>query len=144
MAPDDGLLATDWILETRPRPGAHGRYKVRIRNLILDMSIGVHAHEKVTPQRVAISVELALDYPTGGFADAVYRKVVCYETLITRIKEIAAEGHVILVETFAERIVDLALTDRRVASVSVEVEKLDIFDDCEGVGATIEKTRAEL
>lgn len=141
MAPDDGLLAPDWILETRARPIARGRYKVRIRNLTLDMSIGVHAHEKVAPQRVAISVELVLDYPAGGFADAVYRKVVCYETLISRIKEIAAEGHVILVETFAERIAELALTDRRVASVSVEVDKLDIFNDCDGVGATIEKVR---
>jgi dihydroneopterin aldolase len=53
----------------------------------------------------------------------------------------AGEGHVILVETFAERIADLTLTDRRVAAVSVDVEKLDIFDDCDSVGATVEKTR---
>lgn len=66
---------------------------------------------------------------------------MCYETLITRIKEMAGEGHVILVETFAERIADLTLTDRRVAAVSVDVEKLDIFDDCDSVGATVEKTR---
>ena len=54
----------------------------------------------------------------------------------------AADGHVILVETFAARVADLALTDRRVQSVAVEVEKLDIFDDCDGVGTTIGKIRA--
>ena len=141
MAPDDGLLSADWVLEPRTRAGACGSYSVRIRNLVLTMSIGVHEHEKITPQRVAISVELLLDYPTGGFGDALYRKVVCYETLIARIKDMAAEGHVILVETFAERVADLALTDRRVQSVSVDVEKLDIFDDCDAVGTTIEKIR---
>jgi dihydroneopterin aldolase len=139
MAPDDGLLSADWVLEPQTRTGARGRYTVRIRNLILAMSIGVHDHEKVAPQRVSISVELQLDYPAGGFGDALYRKVVCYETLIGRIKEMAAEGHVILVETFAERVADLALTDRRVRSVAVDVEKLDIFDDCDAVGTTIEK-----
>lgn len=141
MAPDDGLLSADWVLEPQTRVGARGRYTVRIRNLVLAMSIGVHDHEKVTPQRVSISVELQLDYPVGGFGDALYRKVVCYETLIGRIKEMAAEGHVILVETFAERVADLALTDRRVQSVAVDVEKLDIFDDCDAVGTTIEKAR---
>ena len=141
MAPDDGLLSADWVLEPQTRTGARGHYTVRIRNLILAMSIGVHDHEKVAPQRVSISVELQLDYPAGGFGDALYRKVVCYETLIGRIKEMAAEGHVILVETFAERVADLALTDRRVRSVAVDVEKLDIFDDCDAVGTTIEKAR---
>jgi 7,8-dihydroneopterin aldolase/epimerase/oxygenase len=141
MAPDDGLLSADWILEPRSRVGARGRYIVRIRDLVLTMSIGVHDHEKTTPQRVAIGVELSLDYPAGGFGDALYRKVVCYETLVSRIKEMAAEGHVILVETFAERVADLALTDRRVQTVAVDVEKLDIFDDCEAVGTTIEKSR---
>jgi len=141
MAPDDGLLSADWVLEPQTRVGARGRYTVRIRNLVLAMSIGVHDHEKVAPQRVSISVELQLDYPVGGFGDALYRKVVCYETLIGRIKEMAAEGHVILVETFAERVADLALTDRRVQLVAVDVEKLDIFDDCDAVGTTIEKSR---
>ena len=141
MAPDDGLLSADWVLEPRTRAGSRGRYSVRIRNLVLTMSIGVHEHEKITPQRVAINVELHLDYPAGGFGDALYRKVVCYETLIGRVKDMAAEGHVILVETFAERVADLALTDRRVQSVAVDVEKLDIFDDCDAVGTRIEKSR---
>ncbi|MDE0811794.1 MAG: dihydroneopterin aldolase [Alphaproteobacteria bacterium] len=141
MAPDDGLLSADWVLEPQTRASSRSSYSVRISNLILTMSIGVHDHEKVTPQRVAINVELVLDYPAGGFGDALYRKVVCYETLIRRIKEMASEGHVILVETFAERVADLALTDRRVLSVAVDVEKLDIFDDCDAVGTTIEKSR---
>lgn len=137
MTPDHGLPAPEWIVE--PRTGK--RYRVGIRDLILSMSIGVHDFERAAPQRVSVSVALALDYPDGGFADAQYRKVFCYETLVGRIRELAAAGHVILVETFAERIADLALEDRRVISVTVTVEKCAVLDDCAGVGATIEKFR---
>ena len=61
MAPDDGLLSADGVLESQPRASSRSRYSVRISNLILTMSIGVHDHEKISPQRVAINVELVLD-----------------------------------------------------------------------------------
>ena len=108
------------------------------------MFIGIHPHEKASQQRVAIDVSLEIDYPQDGFGNAIYRKVACYEYLIQDIKKLAQESHVILVETFAEKIADIALIDKRVASVSVHVEKLDIYEDCEGVGATIGKSRVQL
>ncbi len=141
MASDDALLSDYWAVDPPQQRALSRRYRVRIRDLVLTMSIGVHAHEKITPQRIQIGVELDLDYPAGGFPDGQYRKVFCYETLIDRIRTIAAESHVILVETFGERIADFALTDSRVRTVAVAIEKLDIFDDCAGVGATIEKSR---
>ena len=125
----------------RSTPEIRSRYSVRIRDLELSMSIGVHAHEKTAPQRVLINVLLELDYPEDGFVDGQYRRVACYETLIRQIRASAAEGHVILVETLAERIAGLALVDPRVLKAAVEVEKLDIFGDCAGVGARIEKLR---
>ena len=105
------------------------------------MSIGVHPHEKKQKQRVIINLEMSLEYPHSGFSDAIYRKVACYETLINEIKTIIAQGHIILVETFAEKIADLSLLDKRVLDVRVNVEKIDVFDDCDSVGATIKKIR---
>ena len=67
--------------------------------------------------------------------------MACYETLINEIKTIIAQGHIILVETFAEKIADLSLLDKRVLDVRVNVEKIDVFDDCDSVGATIKKIR---
>ena len=43
-------------------------YLVKIRRLLVDMFIGVHEHEKRSKQRVAIDVELELDYPAEGFS----------------------------------------------------------------------------
>ena len=116
-------------------------YLVKIRRLLVDMFIGVHEHERHSKQRVAIDVELELDYPAEGFSKGIYKNVGCYETLVDKIKILSKEGHIVLVETFAEKIADIALNDERVISADVEVEKLDILSDCEAVGATIKKFR---
>lgn len=137
MTPDHGWTAPTESVGSRIRE----RYRVGIRDLVLSMLVGVHEFERHAPQRVSISVELALDFPESGFADGQYRTVYCYETLVARIRELAAAGHVVLVETFAERVADLALSDPRVCRVSVTVEKCDILPECAGVGATIEKIR---
>ena len=141
MEVDSTLLSKDWVLETEPQEKFVSIYKVNIKNLMLEMSIGVHLHEKEQNQRVIVNLEMELQYPKAGFYDAVYSKVACYETLISEIKTIISRGHIILVETFAEKIADLTLLDKRVLNVSVSVEKIDIFDDCGGVGATITKSR---
>ena len=119
-------------------------YLVKIRRLLVDMFIGVHEHEKQTKQRVAIDVELELDYPAEGFSKGIYKNVGCYETLVDRIKNLSKEGHVVLVETFADKIADIALDDERVISAAIRVEKLDVFSDCEAVGATIKKSRSAI
>ena len=127
--------------EKHPDPAAC--YRVRIRDLVLRVSVGVHAHERLAPQRLRIWLELDVDYPAGGFPDGQYSKVLCYETLLTTIRTMTSGEHFILVETLAERIADHALEDLRVRSARVGVEKLDIFDDCAGVGTVIERFRLD-
>ena len=136
------VTSLDVVREVLAQPAPSPSYTVRIRDLVLNMFIGVHEFEKASPQRVQISVELSLEYPAEGIGNH-YNRVFCYETFIGRIRMIAEAGHVLLVEGFAERICDLAFDDRRVRSVKVEVEKLDIFEDAGGVGTLIEKHRAE-
>ena len=119
-------------------------YLVKIRRLIIDMFIGVHEHERHSRQRVAIDVELEMGYPADGFSKGIYKNVGCYETLVGKIKNLSKKGHVVLVETFADQIADIALDDRRVITASVTVEKLDVFTDCDAVGTTIKKYRGKV
>ena len=108
------------------------------------MFIGVHEHERRSRQRVAIDVELEMEYPADGFSKGIYKNVGCYETLVGNIKDLSKKGHVVLVETFADQIADIALDDRRVITASVTVEKLDVFPDCDAVGTTIKKYREKV
>lgn len=113
-------------------------YRIFIRDLVLAMEIGVHPHEHGHPQRVRINLEAETirDDADNGIAG-----VVSYEDLLTGIKDIAQSGHIELVEILADRVLDMTMEDRRVASARVSIEKLDVFGDVESVGAEMIRTR---
>ena len=113
---------------------------VFIRDFMVKCFIGVYDHEKREPQRVRINLDLAVDEGEYPIIDDI-RNVVSYETMANNILEIANEGHVNLVETFAERIATMCFEDGRVDSVRVRIEKLDIFENAESVGVEIERFR---
>jgi dihydroneopterin aldolase len=51
--------------------------------------------------------------------------VVSYTDIIDAVQEITSKGHINLVETFAERIAEHCLRDRRIVGVFVRIEKLE-------------------
>lgn len=123
--------------------GAEERYyRIFIRDLELLASIGVHDHEKLAPQRLRVNLDLQVRESRRPVADDI-ANVLSYEGLVAGIKKIAADGHLNLVETFAERVSGFCLEDPRVSKVAVRVEKLDIEPDAAGVGVEIERRRKE-
>src|SRR5215470_10018101 len=121
-----------------------------LRDLVLNASIGVHPHEQASAQRVRINVDLGVEddgarplsrQPVGR--DELAR-VVDYEKLAESVRGIVASGHVRLVETLAERIAEVCLSDRRVHLARVRVEKLDIFADATSAGVEIERRQRDL
>lgn len=115
--------------------------RVFIRGLEMQARLGVHAHEKVGPQRIVVHVELDVrdDGPDVG-ADALSR-VVDYEQVVLAARQAVAGGHVMLVETLAEHLAGLALRDVRVLRARVSIEKPDAFSDVAAVGVTVERGR---
>jgi dihydroneopterin aldolase len=128
-------------LRRAPDSDETSTYKVFVRDLLLTCSIGIYDFEKRMPQRVRVNVELDVCGP-GMFRGEDFAQVLNYETIVDGIKDIAASGHIELVETFAERIAALCLGDVRVEVARVTVEKLDIYPDAEGVGVGIVRRRA--
>ena len=117
-----------------------------IRDLVLDASIGVHQHEHRARQRVRINIDLAvtdegaagnLSRPAVGHDDLA--RVVDYETIVNRARDLLATGHVQLVETLAERLAEACLTDPRIRVIRVRVEKLDVFADAASAGVEVER-----
>lgn len=114
-------------------------YRVFVRDLVVPCSIGVYLREKGLERRVRVNAELAVSEAVSGDDD--FAEVVNYETIVSGIKGITRAGHINLVETLAERIVDLCFADRRVRAVRVVVEKLDVYADAESVGVVIQRVR---
>lgn len=119
-----------------------GLRHVFIRDMVLPASIGVFQREHEAAQRIRVNVDLAVaeDAPGAVGPDDLSR-VVDYGVVADAIRGIVASGHVRLVETLAERIAEACLSDARVGSVRVRVEKLDIFPDAVSVGVEIERRR---
>lgn len=122
---------------TNPGPNL---YRILVRDLVLKCLIGIHAHELLASQRVRINVDMAVLEQAGPLSDDI-ANVVSYEDVIEGIKRMLAEGHINLVETLAEKIAELCLSDDRVASVRVRVEKLDVYAEAASVGIEIERRR---
>jgi dihydroneopterin aldolase len=118
-----------------------------IRDLMLSASIGVHKHEHQATQRVRINIDLAvgddgaanLSRPAVGNDDLA--RVVDYEAIVNRVREMVAAGHIQLVETLAERLAEACLADARVRVARVRVEKLDVFADAAAAGVEVERRR---
>lgn len=118
---------------------SRGLRHVFVRDLVLTCSIGVYDHEKEAPQRVRINVDLGVrEIDTAPHGDQIDH-VVCYEQIVNRVRSIAWDGHVNLVETMAERVATMCLQDPRVRTARVRVEKLDVFEDAHSVGVEIER-----
>lgn len=114
---------------------------VFIRDLVLPASIGAFDHETGKLQKIQINVDLSVDEAGDGHNDSL-KNVVCYDKVIGGIKNILAGGHIMLVETLAERIADLVLQDPRVFAARVRVEKLEAAPEATSVGVEIERHKA--
>ena len=119
---------------------AHGIRHVFLRNMVLPVSIGVYPHEREAAQRVRINVDLGV-HEQGEDGSERLSRVLDYEALAQRVRELAGAGHVLLVETLAERIAQDCLRDARVQSARIRVEKLDVFADMEAAGVEVERCR---
>jgi dihydroneopterin aldolase len=117
---------------------------VFIRGLELMARLGIHPHEKAGPQRIRVSVELVVrdDAAPVGVGPDDFRRVVDYSRMVELARETVATGHVLLVETLAERVAVAALEDHRVERARVTVEKPEAFADVDAVGVIVERRRS--
>jgi len=117
---------------------AHGQMRVFIRTLTLSARIGIHAHERAAAQPVIFNLDLLVDDvpPPKSKAD-----IVCYETIVEKIRNLLANGHIELLETLAERVAQACLADARVAQVRVQVEKPHAIAEADSAGVEIERIR---
>ncbi|WP_158747210.1 dihydroneopterin aldolase [Acidisphaera sp. L21] len=135
-----------------PRLAGRGIRHVFLRDMVLPASIGIYPHEHAAKQRIRINVDLGVAEETAtgtglsraGVGRDELGRVVDYEAVARSVRAIVAAGHVMLVETLAERLAEICMADDRVKVVRIRVEKLDVFDDLASVGVEIERERTNL
>ena len=120
-----------------------GLRRVFIRRLEVPARLGILPQEEAAPQRVLIDLELLVedDAAPNRIGAEDMARVVDYAAVVETARGIALAGHTRLAETLAERIAMAVLSDLRIRSVRVTVEKPDIIPDVAGVGVTVERLR---
>lgn len=112
--------------------------KVFVRGLKLDAEIGVYAHEHGRSQPLLCDVEL--DVAAAGAEHL--SETINYETVAAKARSVAADGHLHLVEAFAEKLARACLEDPRVTRARVRVEKPEaLAPHAEAAGAEITLVR---
>ncbi|WP_395671429.1 dihydroneopterin aldolase [Phenylobacterium sp.] len=112
--------------------------KVFVTGIEVDAQIGVYGHEKGRHQPLIVDVEL--DVPVAGaerLADTLN-----YETILQAARDVAAEGHIGLVEAYAERLARACLADPRVTRARVRVVKpMALAPHAAGAGVEVTAVR---
>lgn len=119
-----------------PRSATAPRRRVFLRGLTLDAFIGAYESEQGVTQPIRIDLEVDVIEPANPVSDR-YEDIVCYDALTQGVKAILAEGHIKLVETLAERIADLALSNPMVISVLVRIVKPNAIPEADAAGVEI-------
>ena len=114
--------------------------KVNIKNLILNISVGLHDFEKKEKQRVRFNIDISTDSNIKP-DNTNLSSIVNYEDTINKITDITKTKHHELLEDLAENIFDIIFKSKIVKKVKLKLEKLDIIKETESVGIEVSKKR---
>ena len=111
---------------------------ILVRDLRVEVLIGIHKRERYVPQTVSIDLDIGLP-GTSVFASDKVADTIDYEQVALKIKALASSGHFRLVETLADRIAKLLTDEFKAPWVKVSVAKIGILPNAKFVGVLIER-----
>ena len=114
--------------------------KVIIKNLVLNIFIGIHNFEKKKKQKVRFNIEVI----TNPFVEPNNKDlttILNYEEIINKIKILVKKRHHELLEDLAENIFTIIFQNKLVKKAKIKIEKLEIIKNSESVGIEFSKSR---
>ena len=114
--------------------------KVIIKDLTLNILVGIHNFEKKKKQRVKFNIDILTDaYVSPNNKDL--NSILDYEEVVMKIENLTDSKHHELLEDLAENIFDMIFKNKLVKKVNLKLEKLDILKKTKSVGIEISKTK---
>jgi 7,8-dihydroneopterin aldolase/epimerase/oxygenase len=123
-----------------PSPTKALTTKIFIKGLTVEAECGVYSHEKGRKRPLVIDIEISVGGDVRSTTDDL-SQTVDYDTLARHIHDVASDVHLHLIETFAEQVCAKVLTDPRIESVRLRVEKPGSVPGAVCSGVEIERSR---
>ena len=128
------------IIKLKLKENLKYKRKVFIKNLVLNIFIGIHNFEKKKKQRVRFNIEVVTN-PNIKPNNKDLSTILNYEDLIIKIKLLVKKQHHELIEDLAENIFEIIFQNKLVKKTSIKIEKLDIIKNSESVGIEFSKSK---
>lgn len=122
-------------------PGTDGDF-VFLRGLEIEAVIGIWEWERRIRQKVRIDLEMGVDIPRAAAGDRI-EDTLNYKSVAKRVQEFVGASSFQLVETLAERIAEIVLTEFDVPWLRLTVNKPGAIRGARDVGVCIRRSRAE-
>ena len=129
------------IIKFKQKRSYSYKRKILIKDLVLNMLVGIHNFEKNKKQRVRFNLIINIDQNLIP-NDKDIKSIVNYEQIIKIITKITSRKHYLLLETLAEKIFFKLFENPRIKKILLRIEKLDIIKNATSVGIELEKTRS--
>ena len=129
------------IIKFKQKRSYSYKRKILIKDLVLNMLVGIHNFEKKKKQRVRFNLIINIDQNLIP-NDKDLKSIVNYEQIIKIITKITSRKHSLLLETLAEKIFFKLFENPRIKKILLRIEKLDIIKNATSVGIELEKTRS--
>ena len=129
------------IIKFKQKRSYSYKRKILIKDLVLNMLVGIHNFEKKKKQRVRFNLIINIDQNLIP-NDKDLKSIVNYEQIIKTITKITSRKHYLLLETLAEKIFFKLFENPGIKKILLRIEKLDIIKNATSVGIELEKTRS--
>jgi dihydroneopterin aldolase len=111
---------------------------IYLSDLEIDTVIGIYDWERRITQTVSFDLEMATDIRKAAASDAI-EDTLDYKAVAKRLIQFVGESQFQLVETLAERVAEIILTEFDVPWVRVRLNKKGAVRHASGVGILIER-----
>tara|TARA_B100000242_G_scaffold200883_1_gene145383 strand:+ start:491 stop:886 length:396 start_codon:yes stop_codon:yes gene_type:complete len=128
------------IIKFKKREKFKYKRKVVIKDLILNISIGIHSFEKQKKQRVKFNIKILTD-PLLKPNNNDLSTILNYEEIINKLENLVNKSHYELLEDLAENIFEILFKNKITKKVNLKIEKLDIIKKTSSVGIEVEKSK---
>ena len=128
------------IIKFKQKRSYSYKRKVLIKDLVLNILVGIHNFEKKKKQRVKFNLIINIDQNLIP-NDKDLKSIVNYEQVIKTISKITSRKHFPLLETLAEKIFLKLFENPRIKKILLRIEKLDVIKNTTSVGIELEKIR---
>ncbi|MBS1200975.1 MAG: dihydroneopterin aldolase [Proteobacteria bacterium] len=117
--------------------------KIFLKELTTETVIGIFDWEREVKQTIAIDLEMSADIRRAARSDSI-KDTLNYKAVAKRVLAFTGESRFQLVETLAEEVARLVLTEFEVDWVRVTLHKPGAIRHSKDVGVMIERSRKDL